>query len=131
MNTSKIHPILIFSGLDKSANVPVEKQVPNDPAVNLSNSTSDANCISNKSGVKTTRFLDDEYPSLGFTGLPNLKREPNNRNENQIVPTTPRHDNYVKERLLSNKTNNHHSKDIDSASEWETDNEELNIKSSF
>ena len=122
---------MIFSGLDKSAYVPVEKQVPNVPLVNLNeSSSSDGNFFSNQPGVKTTRFLDDEYPSLGFTGLPNCKREPYKSNKNQIVSTTTRHDKYVKERSLSNETN-HHSKDIDSASEWETDNEESNSKSSL
>ena len=123
---------MIFSGLDKSAYVPVEKQVPNGPVVNLNEcSSSDGNFVSNNSGVKTTRFLDDEYPSLGFTGLSNRKREPNNRNKNQIVSTTARHDKYIKERSLSDENNYHHSKDIDSASEWETDNEELNSRSSL
>ena len=112
--------------------MPVEKQVPNVPVVNLNEgNSSDGNFFSNKSGVKTTRFLDDEYPSLGFTGLPNRKREPNNRNKNQIVSTTARHDKNVKERSLSNETNNHHSKGIDSGSEWETDNEDSNSKSSL
>ena len=92
--------------------------------------STESNVILSKAGAKTTRFLDDEYPSLEYNGSSYRKRESQIQNNSHNISSSIRNDKRVKEKAMANKIKNNNAKDIDSASEWETDNEEQNSRSS-
>ena len=93
---------------------------------------SEINLVPNKSDIKSTRFLDDEYPSLGCNGLPDRKKESNRRYKKPGISSGAEdNDIYVNSSNLSKEAKLQNIKDIDSASEWETDNEDQNSRSSF
>ena len=87
--------------------------------------------IPNKSSIRGTRFLDDEYPSLGCNSLPDRKKESNHRHKNEDASGVGNKIKNINSSNLSKEAKIPNTKDNDSASEWETENEDVNSRSTL